>query len=165
MDWITLALKGLLGGCAAVGFSILFNVPNRTLIIIFAMGTIAILAKNLLMDFFLVGIVPSSFIAATIIGIIAFYSAKLKRTPPVVFSVPSVIPMVPGIFTYRFMLGIIELSGNNSENFIETFQKTTNNGLKAGFILMALAIGVSLPSIVLRKDALNKEIIQKEVKK
>jgi uncharacterized membrane protein YjjB (DUF3815 family) len=157
MDWILLVEKGFWAGFAALGFAVLFNVPQRTLIIIWAMGAIGGLTKFLLLGLG-VNIVLSSLAGASLIGVLSVYAAHNKQAPPLVFSIPSVIPMVPGAFAYRMMLGCMELTGTptDSQSYLKTLAETTNNGLKAVFILIALSAGVAIPMLVTRKDSFKR---------
>ncbi|MEI7420525.1 MAG: threonine/serine exporter family protein [Prolixibacteraceae bacterium] len=157
MDWIAILIKGFWAGFAAMGFAILFNVPQRTLMVIWAMGALGGLAK-----FFLLGldvnIALASLGGATLIGFLSIYAAHNKQAPPLVFSTPAVIPMVPGAFAYRMMLGCMELANTsiNSDTYIKTLAETTNNGLKALFILIALSAGVAIPMLITRKDTFKR---------
>ncbi len=157
MDFIALFEKGFWAGFAALGFAILFNVPQRTLIIIWIMGALGGFTKYFLIALD-VNIVPASLVGASLIGILSVYAAHNKQAPPLVFSTPAVIPMVPGAFAYRMMLGCMELAGtsSNSETYLKTLAETTNNGLKAFFILIALSAGVAIPMLVTRKDTFKR---------
>ena len=156
MDWLLLLQKGLLGGLAAVGFAILFNVPNRSLIYTYILGTMAVFIKFLLLGID-VNIILATFAGAIVVGILSPFTSKWKHTPPMIFSIASVIPMIPGIFLYRMMLGFIRLVSNNSDTeFLQTLEFTFSNGLKAAFILMALAMGISLPYIILKKESFHE---------
>ncbi|WP_167610289.1 threonine/serine exporter family protein [Maribellus sediminis] len=161
---LELLLKGFWSGIAAVGFAILFNVPKRTLFPIGALGAIGGLVKFGLM-YFGVGIVFSSFVGATVVGIISIQMAHLKNSPPLVFSIPGVIPMVPGAFAYRMMLGLIALIQlEDSDTYIQTLIDMVNNGAKMSFILMSLAIGVSMPMLITRKESIKRSKFNKEKK-
>jgi len=157
MDFINILEKGFWAGFAALGFAILFNVPQRTLLIIWSMGALGGLLKFLLLGLE-VNIVLASLAGASLIGVLSVYAAHNKHAPPLVFSIPSVIPMVPGTFAYRMMLGCMELVGtsSNSETYLKTLAETTNNGLKAIFILIALSAGVAIPMLVTRKDTFKR---------
>ena len=157
MDILALFEQGFWAGFAALGFAILFNVPQRTLFVIWGMGAIGGFAKFFLLGFD-VNIILCSLAGAALIGVLSVYAAHNKQAPPLVFSIPSVIPMVPGAFAYRMMLGCMELAGStsNSQNYINTLAETTNNGLKAIFILIALSAGVAIPMLVTRKDTFKR---------
>ncbi len=156
MILLDILIKAFWSGIAAIGFAILFNVPQRTLLPIGAMGAIGGLIKFGGMSLGL-GIVFASFLGATIIGIISIQLAHLKKSPPLVFSIPGVIPMVPGAFAYRMMLGFIALIDlEGKDTYIQTLIDTVNNGAKMVFILLSLAIGVSLPMLISRKESIKK---------
>ncbi len=71
----------------------------------------------------------------------------------------AVIPMVPGVFSYKMMIGLIQLAGNTTTvEFSSILNETINNGLKALFILLTLALGVGLPLLLTRKDS-TKDLI------
>lgn len=153
---LELLLKGFWSGIAAIGFAILFNVPLRTLFPIGMMGAIGGLIKFGAM-FMGVEIVFASFIGATVIGIISIQMAHMKKSPPLVFSIPGVIPMVPGAFAYRMMLGLIALIElEDTDAYLQALIDMVNNGAKMVFILMALAIGVSVPMLITRKESIKR---------
>uniref|UniRef100_UPI0026133729 threonine/serine exporter family protein n=1 Tax=uncultured Endozoicomonas sp. TaxID=432652 RepID=UPI0026133729 len=71
--------------------------------------------------------------------------------------------MVPGLYAYRFMMGLLEIS-HNPDVPVELLTQTTSNGLKAVFVILALAIGVTIPSLLFRKSV--KEIrLRKRLRK
>lgn len=157
MELLAFFEKWIWFGFAAIGFAILFNVPQRTIWVIFLMGALGGALKVLTMS--LGGsIILGSFLGAMLVGFISIGAAHFKHSPPFVFAIPAVIPMVPGAFAYRAMLGIIKLTNNvDSAVFVKLMEDTVNNGLKAGFVLMALAFGVSAPMLFTRRES-AKEI-------
>jgi uncharacterized membrane protein YjjB (DUF3815 family) len=152
MDWLVFIEKGFWGGCAAVGFAILFNVPARALFTIFLLGVIGCILKFSLISIE-VHVVIAAFIGATVIGLLSIQAAHFKHAPPLIFSIPSVIPLVPGIFAYKTMLGIIKLTAPIGDNYNQILAETINNGTKAAFIVMALAVGVGIPNLITRKES------------
>jgi len=149
--------KGIWFGFAALGFAVLFNVPQRTLKIIWLIAAAGGLTKLMLMQCN-IGIVVATFAGASLVGVLSVYAAHNKHAPPLVFSIPGVIPMIPGAFAYRMMLGLMQLSGTavSNETYYQTLAETTSNGLKTMFILMALAVGVAIPMLISRKETIKK---------
>ncbi|WP_435134498.1 threonine/serine exporter family protein [Formosa sp. A9] len=138
---------------AAIGFGVLFNVPKRTLGMIALLAAIGGLSKLILMHYN-VHIVLSSFVGATIIGFLSIQAAHGKHAPPLVFSIPAVIPMIPGAFAYKSMLGFIKLTGDiHASTYDIALDETINNGIKAAFIVLSLTAGVSLPMLISRKNS------------
>ena len=153
MEWIAFFEKWIWLGFAALGFAILFNVPQRTLWSIFIMGALGGIVKLLVVELGS-GIILGSFAGAALVGFLSIKVAHMRHTPPFVLAIPAVIPMVPGAFAYRMMLGTIRLTGNvDQATFIQLMHETVDNGLKALFVLLALAFGVSAPMLILRRES------------
>jgi uncharacterized membrane protein YjjB (DUF3815 family) len=156
--------KSFWAGIAAIGFAILFNVPRRVIFSIWTLGALGGLIKFTAMHFEF-GIVFASFLGATVIGIISIKMAHMRNSPPLVFSIPSVIPMVPGFFAYKMMLGLIALASiENTDMYLQTLIETVNNGAKMLFILISLGIGVALPMLLTRKESIKKSEFNKKKK-
>ncbi|MFT3739845.1 MAG: threonine/serine exporter family protein [Breznakibacter sp.] len=161
MDWILFFEKGIWLGLAALGFAILFNVPVRTLFFIVFLGALGGLTKAAVLHFH-ISVVLASFAGASIIGMLSLFVGYRKHSPPMVFAIPAVIPMVPGVFTYKAMLGLIHLASNNyTDQFGSILAETVNNGLKALFILLALAAGVALPLYITRRETIKEFMFEK----
>jgi len=161
---LEIIIKSFWAGIAAIGFAILFNVPRRTLITIFVLGSIGGLIKFTALEFES-GIVFASFWAATVVGILSIQMAHLQKSPPLIFSIPSVIPMVPGFFAYKFMLGMIALTNMvNTDTYLQTLIETVNNGAKMMFVLISLGTGVAIPMLLTRKESIKKSKYNKNKK-
>jgi uncharacterized membrane protein YjjB (DUF3815 family) len=161
LDIIT---KSIWAGFAAIGFAILFNVPRRTIFPIWVLGAIGGMIKFSAMHFE-TGIVLASFLGATVVGIISVKLAHLRNSPPLVFSTPSVIPMVPGFFAYKMMLGLIALTSiENTDAYLQTLIETVNNGAKMMFVLISLGTGVAIPMLLSRKESVKKSKSDKKKK-
>ena len=142
---------------AAIGFAILFNVPKRALFVVAILAALGGSCKLIFMQF---GghIIVGSFVGAILIGFLSIPAAHGKHAPPLVFSIPAVIPMIPGAFAYKTMLGFIKLTNNiSTEAYQLALDQTVSNGLKAIFIILALTAGVSFPMLMSRKES-AKEI-------
>jgi uncharacterized membrane protein YjjB (DUF3815 family) len=153
MEYLYLLEKCLWFGCAALGFGILFNVPVRALYIIFLLGAVGGITRTVLVNWN-IGITLSSFAGASLIGILSIPAAHNKHAPPLVFSIPALIPMVPGVFAYRTMLDLIKLTTPLANDIYSSIlNDMVSNGLKTVFILMTLAAGASIPMLVTRKSS------------
>jgi uncharacterized membrane protein YjjB (DUF3815 family) len=156
-DWMNILFKAFWCGWAATGFGILFNVPPKTLLAIWAGGAIAGLIK---FSFLVLSadspVIESSFFAALAVGMYSVPVARRRYEPPMIFAIPSVIPLIPGVFAYRTMIGLIRLTGEVGNDYALTLSQTVNNGVRTLFIIMSIAIGVSIPLHVMRRDAAKK---------
>lgn len=152
MDITIFIEKWIWFGTAAIGFAVIFNVPVRTLFPIFLMAAIGGIIKLLVLPY--VGIVFSTLIGCIIIGLLSVFAAHYKHSPPFIFAIPAVIPMVPGTFAYYTMKGFIKLAYNTNPNDFEIIlYDTVTNGIKTMFVLMAITIGVYAPMLLTRKES------------
>ncbi|MBN2635277.1 MAG: threonine/serine exporter family protein [Prolixibacteraceae bacterium] len=153
MEWAVIWENWIWLGIASVGFAVLFNVPVRTLWVIFLLGALGGSLKFLTIELG-GGIIMGSFFGAILIGYLSVYAGHFKHAPPFVFAIPSVIPMVPGAFAYRMMLSIIRLTGDaDNDAFIQLLNDAVTNGLKTFFVLLVLSLGVSTPLLLARRDS------------
>jgi len=163
MDWILIIENAFWCGWAALGFGILFNVPPRTLFPLWIGGAMGALLKFALLQSNM-SVVFASFVGASAIGILSIPIAHARHVPPMIFAIPSVIPLVPGVFAYRTMLGLIKLTGTIGVDYQNVLAETINSGAKTLFIILSLAIGVSIPMHVMRKDSVKNIRLTKQQK-
>jgi len=156
MNWqLIILFKSIWGGLAALGFAALFNVPIRSFFHIFLFGAIGILIKFTMLHYD-TNIVLASLVGAIVIGYLSIPAAHYIHTPPPIFYIPAVIPMVPGIMAYRMILGLITLTGNTkSPTYYIVLADTINAGLKVLFIFISLSVGVIIPMLLLRKESVK----------
>lgn len=161
---LEIIIKSFWAGIAAIGFAILFNVPRRTLFAIWSLGVLGGIIKFTALEFN-TGVVFASFWAATVVGFVSIKTAHIKKSPPLIFSIPAVIPMVPGFFAYKMMLGLIALTSmENTDSYLQTLIETVNNGAKMMFVLISLGTGVAIPMLLTRKESIKKSKFNKNKK-
>jgi len=155
MDWLVILEKAVWFGLAALGFATLFNVPVRTMFSVFLIAALGGVLKTALMQQN-VNIVAATLAAAIVVGMLCIPAAHNRHSPPMVFAIPSVIPMVPGVLAYRTVIGLIKLAGTLPvEEYNKMMAETVNNGLKTIFVLMSLAGGVAIPMMVVLKKSVK----------
>ena len=156
-DWANILFKAFWCGWAAVGFGILFNVPAKSLISIWTGGALAGVIKFSVLFFFGPSIViQSSFYAALAVGVFSIPVGHFRRVPPMIFAIPSVIPLIPGVFAYHTMLGLIKLTGEVGQEYDTTIFNTIHDGVTTLFIIMAIALGGAIPMHIARRHPIRK---------
>ncbi len=137
----------------ATGFAVLFHVPHRSLPWVALLGA---LGYCLRFAWLAHGgsIVPGTLLASLTIGVGSMVLSYFIHSPAVVYSMPAVIPMVPGTYAYKTMIGLMQIADNGAT--LDVLIKTVNNGLITGFILVVLAIGVSVPNLLLRGKSIRE---------
>jgi uncharacterized membrane protein YjjB (DUF3815 family) len=159
--------KLIFGGITSLGFAFMFNTPKRALWTVFLLGSIGYLIKFLLFEELEINLILSIFIASSFVGISGIYFAHLTHTPPIIFVIPAVINMIPGLISYEFMMGMIDwISGNNGQKpNVEEVLQTFSYGVTTAFILFALAFGVAFPIIVFKSYSVKGKDLNGMIKK
>jgi len=140
---------------AALGFSILFNSPPRALAAIWLGAFITGFVKFGILQWVSPdAYVLASFLAALSIGVLSIPGAHWRHVPPVILAIPPVIPLMPGVFAYKTMMGLTRLT-NESPDYTTTLSETIHFGALTVFIVLALALGVSIPMHVLRASSVK----------
>ena len=149
--------KFILGGITSLGFAILFNTPKRALWVVFLLGGLGFMLKYYLNIEVGFGQIFAVFCASCFVGISGMYFAHRTHTPPLVFTIPAVINMIPGLLSYKFMVGMIDWimePNGNSQNVKDVIQ-TFSFGISAIFIVFALAFGVAISVIVFKNHSVK----------
>ncbi|WP_434762395.1 threonine/serine exporter family protein [Vibrio fortis] len=129
----------------AVGFALVFNVPQRALVYCALGGAIGHGSRYLMMHFG-VPIEWATFFAATLVGMIGVHWSHKLLAHPKVFTVAALIPMVPGVFAFKAMIAMVEI--NNIGYTPDLVAMLMENFLKAMFIIAGLAIGLAVPGLL-----------------
>ncbi|UTZ26339.1 hypothetical protein HB761_05940 [Vibrio campbellii] len=129
----------------AVGFAMVFNVPQKALKYCAIGGAIGHGSRYLMMHFGL-PIEWATFFAATLVGLIGVHWSHRFLAHPKVFTVAALIPMVPGVFAYKAMIAMVEI--NHLGYSPELIATCMENFLKAMFIIAGLAVGLAVPGLL-----------------
>lgn len=134
---------------AALGFAMLFNVPVRTLAACALGAAAGYLVRGAGMDIGL-QIEVATLAGATVVGFLGVLFARTWKAPAPVFTVPGVIPMVPGSFAFKAMMDVLELArvGGGSELLVEGAVFAARTLL----ILGGIAIGIAVPKLLFRRQ-------------
>ena len=138
---------------SAMGFSMIFNIPRRLLWVVAVGGIIAVCTRNFVnlgasnnnigLD---MGLAIGSLAGSALVSLIAVKAVHWFHVPNHVLTIPSVIPMVPGVLMYRALVGLIEMNGVVGElTSVWTF------GMKSVLTIMSISIGVAIPNIFARR--------------
>lgn len=131
---------------AAVGFSMIFNIQRRLLWVVAVGGMLAVCTRNFVNFELGYGPVVGSFMGALVVSLIAVKAVHWFHVPNHVLTIPSVIPMIPGVLMYRALFGLINMSGVVGEVTAVVF-----NGINASLIIICISLGVAVPNIFARR--------------
>ncbi len=134
----------ILSAVAAVGFAMTFSVPVKLLKHCALLGGIGHSFRFMMMKAGL-SIEWSTLFAAMLIGVLGICFSRHYLAHPKVVTVAAIIPMVPGVYAYKAMISLVELSHlGYSSDLMDIF---VTYSLRAAFITGALSIGLSIPGI------------------
>lgn len=150
---------------SAMGFSMIFNIPRRLLPVVAMGGIIAVCTRNFVnlgpsngnigLD---QGLIIGSFAGSALISIICTKAMHWFHTPHHCLSIPSVIPMIPGVLMYRALFGFIDLHGVVGE-----LTEASSNAVKASLVILFISVGVAIPNIFVRRmitPSRNKKLLR-----
>lgn len=139
-----------------LGFALLFETPKKAVWIAGLLGGLGHAIRFVLLksDF---GLVSSTLCGTVFIGIAGIYCAHKIHTPPVVFTLPACITMIPGLYAYRTMLDCIKIYEEGTEASTRILlQETVYNFILTSSLLFCLAIGICIAALIFRKKSVKK---------
>lgn len=147
-SWLMLLFNALWAAVPSVGFAMIFNVPRSTLPFCAVGGAMTYGVRELLVKYPF-SIEFATFVAATFIGIVGVFWSRRYVMPRPVYTVASIIPMIPGKYAYEMMISLISMNDQGvTDALLSSF---IQNGLHAVSILFAIAFGLVLPSMYYTK--------------
>lgn len=131
---------------AGLGFAMVFNIPRTMLWAAVLAGGLGHGTRFVLHDFGM-NLPAASLAGAFVVGLWAIWCARHFQRPSLIFSIPGVIPMIPGKFAYSTMIGLIKLA--TAEHIgAEALGEVMHNMVMTGLILGALASGIAAPQLI-----------------
>lgn len=151
---LSVLFDGLLAAIAACGFAAVSNPPKQSFIYVPILAALGHMVRFALMTYFGVEIAIATFIAAVTIGFGGIFFAYQARFPAEVFSFPALLPMIPGMFAYRSLLGMIRFMQATEPALREQYlPQILTNAITAISIMFALGVGVAIPLFIFYKQS------------
>jgi uncharacterized membrane protein YjjP (DUF1212 family) len=138
------------GAMAAVGFGVLFNIGFRSLPWCALSGAVALAMRTCCLEQFAWNLEASSFAAALTVGT----AVQILRTRADIsqnaLDVVGCIPMVPGSFAAKAILGMFALTSIDSVHAADTLITAVQYTLRVMFTIGAIGTGLAIPSLLLQ---------------
>ncbi len=138
-----------------VGFcwAVLFGTSKKVLYIAGLLGGMGHSLRFVLIQLQF-GLISSTLAASVLIGFIGIFAARCVDQPPVVFTMPACITMIPGMYAYRTMVaGIKSTDYNYIINDPTVLPEMLHNFMLTISLLFTLAIGISISVLLFRKES------------
>lgn len=143
---------------ATFGWTVFFNAPKEDLIHCSLTGAIG-WATYIILNKYTQNSVFSNFIASLIVTLISEFSARKLKKPAILYIIPGIIALVPGLGIYNTMLNMIQGS------YIKAIEIGTQVALTAGAIVLGIVVVTSLVRTFYKmKNERKIEINNKEAK-
>lgn len=142
---VRMVCEVLAAGIGTVAFALIFHVPSPYYLRCGFTGSAGWLIYLLCLPF--MGVVPATFVATFGVVCISRFSAVQLRCPATIFLIAGIFPLVPGLGIYRTAYALVTNDTSSAGNIGFTTLKT------AGFMALAILLGLELPSGLFRKLA------------
>lgn len=151
---------------SAMGFSMIFNIPRRLLWVVAIGGAIAVCVRNYVNFELGLGVVVGSFSGALVVSLIAIKAVHWFHVPNHVLTIPSVIPMIPGVLMYRMLFGLININVQSIEQ-VTPLIKALESGITSAMVILCISLGVAVPNIFARRYIAQdrRKFLEQELKK
>jgi uncharacterized membrane protein YjjB (DUF3815 family) len=138
-------------GVAASCFAILLNVPRRALLACALTGLLAYEVRSVVTSTGLADGTVASLGASLLVSLSSVGWGRRLRAPAIVFVLPGIIPLIPGALAFRTIVGLVRILDGRLDEPGSVLLSVSLNGLRTAFVTAALASGVALPSMLLRR--------------
>lgn len=140
----------------AVGWGILFGTSKRLLIVAGLLGGMGHCIRFILINMD-VGLITATLAGSVFIGFVGIFAAHKVDSPPVVFTMPACITMIPGLYAYRTMMAGIKLTDlEKAENDPNTLIDAAHYLTLTASLLFTLAIGICIGALLFRKTSVRE---------
>jgi uncharacterized membrane protein YjjP (DUF1212 family) len=151
LTWPWLIHQMGFGALAAVGFGVLFNIGFRPLPWCAVTGALALAVRTICLQSFHWNLESSSFAAAVTVGTVVQILRSRIEISQNALDVVGCIPMVPGMFAAKAILGMFALTSIAvDENAAVTLTTAVQYTLRVMFTIGAIGTGLAIPSLLLR---------------
>ena len=147
---LSVLFDGFLAAIAAIGFAVISNPPKKAVFIAALLAAVGHACRYYLLHQTPLDLTSSTLIAAFTIGMGSMWFAKLIHCPAEVFSFPSLLPMIPGMYAYKTVFALLLFSRNLSDSdMVQRYmQEFFVNGIITCGVIFMLAVGATLPFIL-----------------
>jgi uncharacterized membrane protein YjjP (DUF1212 family) len=140
----------LCGAVAAAGFGVLFNVGFGSLLWCAVSGAIALGTRTGCLELLHWNLEAASFVAALTVGAVVQLLRLRAAISRVALDVVGCIPMVPGSFAAKAVLGLFALTAIDSSLATDTLTAAIQFTLRVMFTVGAIGTGLAIPALLLR---------------
>lgn len=145
---------GIFAAIAAIGFAAISRPPKRAFLYCGIIAAVGHASRYVMINAMDWHIIVATSMAAVVIGVLAVIFSAHSRVPPETYLYPSLLPMIPGIYAYKFFGATVMCLYHQGEaSFDHYFYLLSYNGLTCFFILLGMVVGSTIPMFLMSKIA------------
>lgn len=149
----------------AVCWGILFGTPKKVLVVAGLLGGMGHCLRFICLELNL-GLILATLVGSVAIGFIGIFVAHKVNNPPVVFTMPACITMIPGMFAYKTMLAGIKVTDLPTvEEDPTILVSMAHNFTLTVSLLFTLAIGICIAVLLFRKTSVKEIVFAKRIER
>jgi uncharacterized membrane protein YjjP (DUF1212 family) len=148
--WLYILHQTTCGAIAAMGFGVLFNVSFRSLPWCAVTGALALGVRTCCQQELAWNLEAASFAAALTVGAAVQVLRMRAEISQHALDVVGCIPMVPGSFAAKAVLGLFALTVTDPAHSTETLITAVQYTLRVMFTVGAIGTGLAMPRLLLR---------------
>jgi len=149
MDPLFILHQTVCGAIAAAGFGVLFNIGFRPLAWCAAVGALALAVRTIGLEQGW-SLEAASFAAALAVGGAVQAAGRRTDISLDALNVTGCIPMVPGSFAAKAILGFFALTSPDLTDATATLNEAVQYTLRVMFTIGAIGTGLAIPTLLLR---------------
>lgn len=149
----------------AVCWGILFGTPKKVLVAAGLLGGMGHCLRFIFLQLHF-GLIFATLVGSITIGFIGIIAAHRVNNPPVVFTMPACITMIPGMFAYKTMLAGIKMTDMQTlESDPSILLSMSHNFMLTVSLLFTLAIGICIAALLFRKTSVKEIVFAKRIER
>lgn len=133
----------LAAGVAAAAYPVYFSMPYRMIGLPVAAGMIAHAVHWFAVDVWHAGLPGAALVSCLVVGAALAPVSHLLRIPFAGIGFAAVVALVPGMYVFRVLAGLMRLTTDTSPSVVAA---TVSNGSIAVFVVAAMAVGLAVPN-------------------